>query len=254
MKTQCFENKEFLRTLSNYESDLRLGNPSETGIKEKCVWFGIKDFDLFNQIGVDCMHDILEGVAKYVMQFILIQYIRNFKLFSLTVLNNRIHNFDYGPDCRNQPCTLAMDHLVHRNVRMTASEMLTFLRYFGLLVGEFVPREDETWKLYKKLKIELDIVLSTAFAKGTEGQLQTAVTELNTMYLSLTKDSLKPKFQNLVHYHTALEKYGPIISLWSMRFEAKHQIFKMASNASCNRRNITLSLAMKHQLQLNDFF
>ncbi|KAF9408398.1 hypothetical protein HW555_011901 [Spodoptera exigua] len=123
MKTQCFENKEFLRTLSNYESDLRLGNPSET-----------------------------------------------------------------------------------------------------------------------------------AFAKGTEGQLQAAVTELNTMYLSLTKDSLKPKFHNLVHYHTALEKYGPIISLWSMRFEAKHRIFKMASNASCNRRNIALSLAMKHQLQLNDFF
>ncbi|KAH9636216.1 hypothetical protein HF086_007168 [Spodoptera exigua] len=49
---------------SDAEINLRLGNPSETGIKEKCVWFGIKDFDLFNQIGVDCMHDILEGVAK----------------------------------------------------------------------------------------------------------------------------------------------------------------------------------------------
>lgn len=64
MKTQCLENEELLRTLSNYESDLRLGNPSETGIKEKCIWFDVIDFDLFNQVGVDCMHDILEGVAK----------------------------------------------------------------------------------------------------------------------------------------------------------------------------------------------
>jgi hypothetical protein len=81
---------------------------------------------LFNQVGVDCMHDILEGVAKYVMQFILIQYIRRLKLFSLSLLNDRIHAFAYGPDCRNQPCTLSMEHLLHGNVRMSASEMLAF--------------------------------------------------------------------------------------------------------------------------------
>lgn len=118
-------------------------------------------------------------------------------------------------------------------------------------MGEFVPRGEETWNLYQKLRIVLEIVLSTAFAKGTDELLQTAVMELNTLYLSLTKDSLKPKFHNLVHYHTALKKYGPIVSLWSMRFEAKHRVFKMASNVSCNRKNITLSLTIKHQLQLN---
>lgn len=39
-----------------------------------------------------------------------------------------------------------------------------------------------------------------------------------------------------------------------MRFEAKHRISKIAARASFDRRNITLTLATKHQLQLNDIF
>ncbi|CAG9782115.1 unnamed protein product [Diatraea saccharalis] len=254
LRSQCIENKDILRNFENYQNDLLCINPSETGIKEKCIWLDVIDFDLFNQVGVDCMHDILEGVAKYVMQFVLLQCIRRFKFFTLTQLNNKIHAFEYGPDCRNQPCSFSMENLIRSNVRQSASEMLTLLRYFGLLVGESVPRENEIWDLYLKLRIVLEIILSSAFARGTGELLQTAVKDLNTLYLSLTKDSLKPKFHNLIHYHTALEKYGPIVSLWCMRFEAKHRVFKMASNVSCNRKNITLSLTTKHQLQLNELF
>lgn len=143
MKTQCAECKEILRNSQNYANDLSLRNPSETGIKEKCVWLDVTDFDLFNQVGVDSMHDILEGVAKYVMQFVLIQCIRHLNFFTLTQLNNKIHAFEYGPDCRNQPSTFSIEHLIQGNVRQSSSEMLTFLRYFSLLVGEYVPRGNE---------------------------------------------------------------------------------------------------------------
>jgi len=33
-----------------------------------------------------------------------------------------------------------------------------------------------------------------------------------------------------------MEKFGPLISLWSMRFEAKHRISKISANTSRNRR------------------
>lgn len=56
------------------------------------------------------------------------------------------------------------------------------------------------------------------------------------------------------HYHTITEQLGPLVHLWSMRFEAKHRIFKTAANTTSNRRNICMSLAIKHQLQLNDMF
>jgi hypothetical protein len=39
-----------------------------------------------------------------------------------------------------------------------------------------------------------------------------------------------------------------------MRFEAKHRISKIAANTTSNRRNICKTLAIKHQLQLNNLF
>lgn len=39
-----------------------------------------------------------------------------------------------------------------------------------------------------------------------------------------------------------------------MKYEAKHRISKIAARSSFNRRNISLSLAVKHQLQLNAIF
>lgn len=254
MKSQCWEDVTLLRTSTNYESDLLTNNVAETGIKERCIWLDVKGFDLFNQVGVDCMHDILEGVAKYVMNFVLLQYIRHFKLFSLFFLNERLHAFAYGPDSKNQPCSLSIEHLIQGNVRFSASEMLTFLRYFGLLVGDLVPRGDDTWALYLQLRKVLEIVLCTAFANGTDELLQSTIAELNQMYMSVTHVHLKPKFHHMIHYHSALKKFGPLVSLWSMRFEAKHRISKIAARASCNRRNITWSLSMKHQLNLNAIF
>uniref|UniRef100_A0A2S2NY01 Uncharacterized protein n=1 Tax=Schizaphis graminum TaxID=13262 RepID=A0A2S2NY01_SCHGA len=58
----------------------------------------------------------------------------------------------------------------------------------------------------------------------------------------------------MLHYNTLLKKFGPLVSLWSMRFEAKHRISKISANTSSNRRNICKTLAIKHQLQLNDMF
>lgn len=39
-----------------------------------------------------------------------------------------------------------------------------------------------------------------------------------------------------------------------MQFEAKHRISIISANTSSNRRNICKSLAIKHQLQLNNMF
>lgn len=121
MKHQCEEDISLLRNSHNYELDLLANNPSETGIKEKCVWLSINHFNLFDQIGVDMMHDILEGVAKYVMVVVLIHYIQDVNMFSIEMLNQKIQGFSYGPDERNAPCTLAWEHINQGNIRLSAS-------------------------------------------------------------------------------------------------------------------------------------
>ncbi|KAF0683220.1 Uncharacterized protein FWK35_00038465, partial [Aphis craccivora] len=39
-----------------------------------------------------------------------------------------------------------------------------------------------------------------------------------------------------------------------MRFEVNHRLLKISANTSSNRRNICKTLAIKHQLQLNNLF
>lgn len=51
-----------------------------------------------------------------------------------------------------------------------------------------------------------------------------------------------------------MKNLGPLQNLWSMRYEAKHRISKISARASCNRINLTKTIAIKHQLQLNHVF
>ncbi|CAH2091397.1 unnamed protein product [Euphydryas editha] len=254
LRKQCYENNKLLRNTADYQSQLAKNDCSKTGIKEKCVWLSVNSFRLFDQVGVDVMHDILEGVAKYVMCFLLSMYIRDLKYFPLQVLNDRISCFDYGPDNSSKPCALSMEDISHDKLRLSASEMLTFLRYFGLLIGDFLPTNEQYWILYTTLRKIVDLVTCQKITSETCDLLQCLIAEFNELYLALTNDHLKPKFHFLVHYSTFMKKFGPLINFWSMRFEAKHRLSKIAARATFNRRNLTLTLAIKHQMQLNEVF
>ena len=58
----------------------------------------------------DIMHDILEGSLELCVRHLLVEYIRERKLFSLGHLNQRIKAFTYGVDIRNKPSELAVIH------------------------------------------------------------------------------------------------------------------------------------------------
>ena len=48
----------------------------------------------------------------------------------------------------------------------------------------------------------------------------------------------------MVHYPRCIQKIGPLIHIWTMRFEAKHTFFQ---DCVKNLKNVTVSLAKKHQ-------
>ncbi|XP_050058270.1 uncharacterized protein LOC126550517 [Aphis gossypii] len=254
MRKQCYVDETLIRQVDDYNFDLIENNVSSSGVSGICVWNDVRGFKIFDHVGVDMMHDLLEGVMKYDLSFLISYYVLELKLFSLEVLNNRIISFDYGPDKGSKPSVLNMDHICKNTIRLSASEMMSLVRYFGLLIGDFVPQNEPVWHLYLSLRKILDILTSTSFQKECSKLLQTLVAEHNELYLILSKNNLKPKYHYLLHYHTMMLKFGPLINLWSMRFEAKHRISKIAANTSSNRRNICKTLAIKHQLQLNHLF
>ncbi|XP_061712672.1 uncharacterized protein LOC133521619 [Cydia pomonella] len=246
--------RDLYRTMEQYLIDLNQRNVSETGIKEECVWHDIDGFSVINNVRVDIMHDLLEGVCKYDMSFILYYYIEQLKLFSLDTLNGRLTCFDYGPDRSNQPPCILQEHLRNQSIKMSASEMLCFVRYFSLLVEDLIPTNDTLWELYLHLRKILDIVISNQLQKGTIDFLKLLISEHHKLYLRITNKTLTPKFHFLTHYHDMLQKFGPLVSIWSMRFEAKHRLSKLSANVSSNRRNVCKSLAIRHQLKLNNLF
>lgn len=61
-------------------------------------------FNVLEQVGMDIMHDILEGVGKYDLAFLISYYVEDLENFTLQVLNERIVCFDYGLDRGSKPC------------------------------------------------------------------------------------------------------------------------------------------------------
>ncbi|CAG9787096.1 unnamed protein product [Diatraea saccharalis] len=254
LKHTVTDDYRLYRNMENYLEDVNINNVSVTGIKEPCIWHDVEGFSVLDNVGVDVMHDLLEGVCKYDLCLMLSAYIFELKLFTIQTLNDRISSFDYGPDRRNQPPCLLADHLLNNTIKMSASEMLCFVRYFGLLLDDLIPENDHLFELYVTLRKIIDIVTSTALHKNSCELLKSLVSEHNTIYLHFSKKNLTPKFHFLLHYHDMLRKFGPLVSIWSMRYEAKHRISKLCANVSSSRRNICKTLAIKHQLLLNYTF
>ena len=72
-----------LRNVMNYDSDVRREDISSTGIHSECVFNDIPSFHVTSNYAVDVMHDISEGVLRYVMGFIMYYFIFSKKYFTL---------------------------------------------------------------------------------------------------------------------------------------------------------------------------
>lgn len=255
-KTECHsqlkQNDNCLRNLNNYNADVITNDSSLTGIKEMCTWNDVHSFSVVNNFSVDIMHDLLEGVFKYDLALILNHLIYYSKYISLENLNNRIETFNYGPvDIRNRPTLITEDNLKRqKTIKMTASEMLCFSKYLGLIIGDLIPSSSQAWSLYLLLKQILDITLSKSVRPGDAILLKTLISDHHELYLKLFNVHLKPKHHHMVHYPFIIEKSGPLSLFWSMRFEAKHKELKDTANSITSRKNIVYTLSLKQQLQL----
>ncbi|KAE9543677.1 hypothetical protein AGLY_002073, partial [Aphis glycines] len=185
MKKQCYADDNLLRNLEQYHLDVIEGNVSDSGVKEACVWYDVLSFSVLDQVGVDIMHDLLEGVCKYDLSFLLLYYIQDLKLFSLQVLNERLLCFDYGPDKGSKPCILHIEHLKKKYSK-------TFCIKNDVAYTIF--RDETVWELYILLRKILDLLTSPLLQKECCVLLQTLVSEHHDLYIKFSKFKLKPKY------------------------------------------------------------
>ncbi|XP_055907606.1 uncharacterized protein LOC129942617 [Eupeodes corollae] len=250
------DNKEILlslRTKENYENDLLQDNFLETGIKSNCIFNNLFSFHVSQNFYFDLMHDVLEGVIVYDVCNILMGLIEH-KNISLQILNNRKQLFQYGEtEIGNLSSPIDMKRLKSFNLKMTASEVLCFLHFLPLMVGDLIDPKNSYWILLAKLVKMFDLLFKTQFSENDLITLRKLITEHHTHYVKLFGPTLKPKHHFLVHYPTAIKKCGPLKYVWVMRFEAKHKEGKAYLSNITSRLNAPHSLAIKASLQFSYF-
>lgn len=254
LNSLLFEDTSLLRTSENYEQQLMQKDTSMTGIKDRCIWFRLDGFTLFEHTAVDVLHDFLEGTCRYTMHFLITELIFKRKIVGLQILQNKLRSFDYGPDSDSKPIDALVLCGSAISLKTTASEMITLVRYFALLIGHYVPEECELWQLFLSLRKLLEKLLNTRLTEGNIVQIQYLIAAHNELYKDLSKSTLKPKHHYMTHYGSMIKKFGPLTQTWTMRFEARHKIGKLAARCSANRRNVCKTIAIKNQLILNHIF
>jgi len=245
----CEENSASMRTMENYAEDVALNNFSETGIYKESILNKLNSFHVTQNYVVDIMHDIFEGVCHYNLCHIIKYYI-DLQIFSLETLNLRKKNFNYGPlESGNLSPEITELHLSKFRLKMTAREMMTFVHYFSLMIGDLIPIYDEVWNFYLVFIKIIDILLSYKYTESTISYLKQLISQHNSMYTHFFNDTLKPKHHFLIHYPSIIEQSGPPRHYWCFRFEGKHKELKMYARTTSSRKNITLTLAKKFQFK-----
>lgn len=249
-ETQCIEDPDLLRSSESYYNDLALENSKLTGLKEQCIFNNIPSVNIIEMPFVDSMHDCLEGVGHYSMIVILRHFFQLDPLF-LQILNYRMYMFDYGSDNGiNKPPCITPEILGKSKLKMTASEMMLFVRLFGIFVGDIADENDEFWQLYLLLYDIFSIIQTKRLPSDIGNVLQVLIKEHNELYLKISGERLKPKHHFLLHYPTIFKYLGPFANVSCMRFEAMHKRLKAYCTATMSRKNLLLSLATKFQLAL----
>ncbi|KAF0746305.1 Uncharacterized protein FWK35_00022180 [Aphis craccivora] len=105
--------------IENYSEEVENMVFSETGVYKESIMNAIYSFHVTKNYCVDIMHDLFEDVCRYDMCHIIKYFINTIQVFSLETLNSR-----------------------------KTREMMTFVHFFSLMVGDLVPEGDEVWNFF----------------------------------------------------------------------------------------------------------
>ncbi|CAI5668325.1 unnamed protein product [Oreochromis niloticus] len=214
------------------------------GLKHNSTLNNLQFFHVCHNFSLDIMHDILEGVAQYEIK-LLMEYLSE-NVLSKNDLLSRVYAFDYGYlERKNRPTRINLDSSGN-SIGLNSMQTLCLVRNLPLIFGDLLPEGNPNWTLLLLLLQIINIIFSPSLTLGMTIHLKHLIIEHHVLFKQLYPNrNLIPKHHFMIHYPSCIRKIGPLIHTWSMRFEAKHKVFK---NTVKNFKNVTKSLARKHQI------
>ena len=108
---------------------------------------------------------------------------------------------------------------------------------------------DDVWQLTLQLKDIADMICAQKISVPQVAYLDVLIQEyLESRKALFPESNLKPKHHYLRHYPALILKFGPLIRLWTMRFESKHSYFKRCARNLKNFKNLCHTLSERHQM------
>lgn len=204
----------------------------------------------------DIMHDVLHGVANYVLRVVVYDFIFEKNYFTLQELNRRINIFKCtSGQGFNKPPEFLYNSVKNKiSLKCSASETLTLLRFLGLIIGDLIKNfDDDHWKLFILLRKITDIILSPRVTSDYVDELKILVKKLLSLYIKEVGE-LKPKFHYLTHYARFLMINGPLVNFWTIRFESRHRALKTVANVISCTIDLLTSIATKEAFKMFHMF
>lgn len=132
-----------------------------------------------------------------------------------------------------------------------AHENWALIRFLPLLIGSKVPHEEQAWQILTDLKDIVDLVVTPVHTEDSIPYLDFKISKHRVRFQEVFPDStLRPKHHYLEHYPQLIRQFGPLVAVWTMRFESKHSFFKRVVRHTSCFKNVLQSLSMKHQFQI----
>lgn len=254
IQSYSVEDGEFsLRTKAGHDSnvqDVLQGNgESQLGVKGDCVLReSLQYFHTTTGFPPDILHDLFEGIVPVELALCIQEMIR-LKYFTLIHLNRKILSFPYQhTDKTDKPKPISKNFAAKKTIGGNGHENGTLLRLLPLLIGNTVPEGDNAWSILMDLKEIVELVLSPAFNDESIQYLQTKIQDHRQMLLEVFPEfRLRPKHHFIEHYPHLIRCFGPLVHLWTIRFEGKHCFFKHVVQDTKNFKNVLKTLATRHQ-------
>lgn len=221
---------------------------SVCGVKGSCALSALSYFHPVTGFPPDILHDFFEGVVPVELCLCLQDLIRK-GFITFEGLNKRIKSFPYKfSDNLNKPQQITKASFGTGRVSGNGHENWTLLRLLPFIIGTRIPEHEPSWEVLMDLKELVEIVVSTTLSEEILSYLDTKILDHRRLLIETFPDfNLKPKHHYIEHYSHLVRCFGPLVDLWTIRFESKHNFFKKTVHDVQCFKNILLTLSSKHQ-------
>ncbi|KAG9277980.1 hypothetical protein AMEX_G5760 [Astyanax mexicanus] len=225
---------------------------SVSGVKRACVLSKhLAYFHAVTGFPPDILHDLFEGVIPVELCLCLKELIRK-GFITFDGLNSRIKLFPYKfSDKVSKPQQITKASFGLGRISGNGHENWTLLRLIPLMIGSTIPEQEPSWEILMDLKEIVEIAVSTTLSEEILCYLESKISDHRNprkLLLDTFPDfKLRPKHHFIEHYAHLVRCFGPLVDLWTIRFESKHNFFKQVVHNALSFKNVLLTLSSKHQ-------